>query len=82
MNVAPIAIPSSEENVEYSLFAVHNTNDSTKPLVVSMILNDKEISMEIDTGSVVTVLPESTYRYISTEPLQESTIKLCTHSGE
>ena len=82
MNAAPLETPSSEENEEYSLFAVHNTKDSTKPLVVSMTLNDKEIPMEIDTGSAVTVLPESTYRSISTEPLQESSIKLCTYSGE
>ena len=82
VNAAPLETSSSEENEEYSLFAVHNTKDSTKPLVVSMTLNDKEIPMEIDTGSAVTVLPESTYRSILTEPLQESTIKLCTYSGE
>ena len=38
--------------------------------------------MEIDTGSTVIVLPESTYRSISTEPVQESTIKSCTYSGQ
>ena len=82
VNVAPMETPLPEENEEYSLFAVHNTRDSTKPLVVSMTLSDKEITMEIETGSAVIVLPESIYRAISTESLQESTIKLCTYSGE
>ena len=82
VNAAPLDTSSSEENEEYSLFAVHNTKDSTKPLVVSMTFNDKKISMKIDTGSAMTVFPESTYRSISTEPLQESTIKLCTYSRE
>ena len=82
VNAAPVETSLLEGSEEYSLFAVHNARDSTKPLVVSMTLNDKEITMEIDTGSAVTVLPESTYRSISAEPLQESTIKLCTYSGE
>ena len=72
--------PLPEENEEYSLFAVYNTRDSTKSLAVSMTLNDKEITMY--TGSAVTVLPESIYTAISAEPLQESTIKLCTYTGE
>ena len=38
--------------------------------------------MEIDTGSAVTLLPEAIYKTVSTEPLQESNIKLCTYSGE
>ena len=81
VNAAPMETPLPEENEEYSLFAVQNTRDSTKPLVVSMTLNEKEITMEIDTGSSVTVLLESIYRAISIEPLQESAIKLCTCSG-
>ena len=72
--MTPIETPIVKDNEEYSLSAVRNTKDSTKPLVVSMFLNDKEITMEIDTDSFVTILPESTYRYISTEPLHKSTI--------
>jgi len=49
---------------------------------VTTTLNDKKVSMEIDTGSAVTILPEATYRAISTDPLQDTTIKLCTYSGE
>ena len=82
VNAASTDTPSCEENEEYSLFTVHKTKDSAKPLIVTMILNDKEIPMEIDTGSAVTILPEFVYKSISTEPLEESTIKLCTYSGE
>ena len=55
-----------------TLFAIESTKDSTKPLNVTMTLNNKEVPMEIDTGSSVTIFPESAYRTISTEPLQES----------
>jgi len=47
-----------------------------------MTLNDKKVPMEIDTGSAVTIFPEATYRTISTDPLQDTTIKLCAYSGE
>lgn len=71
-----------EEFKEYTLFTIQNTKENTKPLIVTMTLNGKEIPMETDTGSAVTILPESTYRAISTEPLLESSIQLCTYSRE
>ena len=38
--------------------------------------------MEIDTGSAVSIMPESKLKEISSEPLQESKVKLCTYSGK
>jgi len=58
----------SENSEEYTLFTIQNAKDSTKPLIVTMTLNDKKVLMEIDTGSAVTILPEATYRAISTDP--------------
>jgi len=61
-----------ENSEKYALSTVQNSKDSTKPLIVTMTLNDKKVPMEIDTGSAVTILPESTYKAISTDPLQDS----------
>ena len=38
--------------------------------------------MEIDTGSAVSFVSESKFKEISSEPLQESLVNLCTYSGE
>ena len=38
--------------------------------------------MEIDTGSAVSIMAESKFREISSEPLQQSLVNLCTYSGE
>ena len=34
------------------------------------------------TGLAVSIMPESKFKEISSEALQESTVKLCTYSGE
>ena len=47
-----------------------------------MNLNGKQVAMEIDTGSAVSIMPESKFKEISSEALQESTIKLCSYSGK
>jgi len=72
----------SENSEEYTLFTIQNVRDSTKPLIVTMTLNDEKVPMKIDTGSAVTILPEATYKAISTDPFQYTTLKLCTYSGE
>ena len=47
-----------------------------------MNLNGKQIPMEIDTGSAVTIMAESSFKEIASDPLQESLVDLCTYSGE
>ena len=50
---------SVEERQGYSLFTIHDTTgvkDKTDPLFVTMNLNGKQIPMEIDTGTAVTVI--------------------------
>lgn len=53
----------SENSEEYTVFTIQNTRDSTKPLIVT-------ITLKIDTSPAVTRLPKTTYRAISTDPLQ------------
>ena len=67
------------------LLTIHNTTgvkDKTDPLFVTMNLNDKQVPMEIDTGSVVTIMAESSFKEIASDPLQEPVVNLCIYSGE
>ena len=76
--------PTDERN-EYSLFTIQDTKGVKKksdPLYVSVNMNGREVSMEIDTGSAVSIMAESKFRKISSEPLQQSLVNLCTYSGE
>ena len=64
-------------------FPLHNINSpaTTKPLMVDVIINDQPVSMELDTGSAVTLVSEHTYKSKWPEtPLQISSMKLhiCT----
>jgi len=47
-----------------------------------MTLNGKQVPMEIDTGSVVSIMAETKFKEISSDPLQESRVNLCIYSGE
>ncbi|XP_033109865.1 uncharacterized protein K02A2.6-like isoform X2 [Anneissia japonica] len=60
----------------------HKTKGS--PIIVNATVNGKLIPMELDTGSSVSLIPETTYKKIfnSMPPLQQTTIRLKTYSGE
>ena len=67
------------------MFTIHDTTgvkDKTDPLLVTMNLNGKQMAMEIDTGSAVTIMSESCFKQIASDPLRESVVNLCTYSGE
>ena len=51
--------------------------------MVDVIINDQPVSMELDTGSAVTLASEHTHKSKWPEtPLQLSSVKLCTYSNE
>lgn len=77
--------PSPDDKHEYALFTIQDTKgvtDKPDPLYVSVNLNGKQVSMELDTGSAVSIMSESKFKEISSDPLQESQVNLCTYSGE
>ena len=58
----------SEEKEEYSLFTIHGTKGvkaKTDPLFVTVNLNGKQVSMELDTASAVTIMAESKFKEVS-----------------
>jgi len=73
-----------EERYEYS-FTIQDTKgakDKTDSLYITMTLNGKEVPMEIDTSSAVSIMAETKFKEISSNILQESQVNLCTYSGE
>ena len=65
--------------------SIHDTTgakDKTDPLFVTVNLNGKQVPMEIDTGSAVTIMSTSSFKEIASDPLQESVANLCTYSAE
>ena len=66
---------------EYHLFTV--TASQTPPIVIPVKINDKQIQMELDTRSAVSLVSEDTYKlHWPEQQLQQSSDKLKTYSGE
>jgi hypothetical protein len=70
----------SVEN-EYSLMTVNSV--SSKPIVVSVVIDKCLIDMELDTGAAVSLVSEQTFKqHWPNKTLEESTTTLQTYSGE
>ena len=75
----------SDTDPAYPLFNV--TNTSTKPLLVTVELNQAPVEMEVDTGASVSLISKDTYDKLwpnlTTAPaIQKSDILLRTYTGE
>lgn len=53
------------------------------PILVTMTLQGSSVQFELDTGAVVTVMPEEKFRQLfPNQPLRQSTVELKTFTGE
>ena len=73
-----------EEDEEFSLVdKLHGGSDKTPPIMVSVTVNNQPIEMELDTGAAFSLVSEATFRKLWPDStLQESTIRLCSYSGD
>ena len=75
---------SGDEPDTYSLFTV--TSSSSEPLLVTVYIHSITLDMKVDTGASRSLVSEATYNKLKTQtdlpPLQSTTAKLCTHTGE
>ena len=78
-----------DEGQEYELHSVNSVRvgkAKTKPLVISLVLNDTPSQMKIDTSAAVTIITEQAYQTISgfrNKPaLEPSTCILRTYTEE
>ena len=72
-------VDGGEDVDDYSMFQV-----STRPLMVTVKVNDVSLETELDTGASVSLVGEETFRRIreSTSVLQPSKARLYTYTGE
>jgi len=64
------------------LFHLEDTNSAENPYKVTVNINGKTLTMEVDTGVSLSLVSEQTYRYLWPEaPVQNSSVKLKTYNG-
>ena len=55
---------------------------TTPPIKVPLVINDKPVCMELDTGAAITIMSEKQYKELFPEvELRESNVLLKTYSG-
>ncbi len=71
-----------EESTVYDLHQV-TSRAHARPLEVRVQVDSQALTMELDMGAAVSVVSDTLYRHLWLDlPLQESSAKLCTYSGE
>ena len=72
----------TEEKDEYDLFTITSTK-SRKPILTTVEVDEKSLTMEIDTGASFLVISYNTYDHnLKSIPLKDTKISLKTYSGE
>ena len=71
----------SNETTEYNLYSV-STQQSSDPITVEVSINGENLSMEVDTGAAVSLIPEAVHKRLWPKlVLQHTPVKLKTYSG-
>jgi len=81
----PVRAIQNETSTQADEYPLHNVDSpaATKPLLIEVLINNQSISMEVDTGSAVTLVSEYTFKNKWPDtPLQTSSIKLHTYTNE
>ena len=74
---------SEESEKEYGNLYHVSGNRSRKPISFEVYLKGQLVTMELDTGSAVSVMSEGVYReYLRHVPLKDTLLKLRTYTGE
>ena len=74
---------SDSSDQSYNLFSIES--HAGKPIQVNLTVNDKPLTMELDTGAAYSLISEQTYKATWSEgapSLQQSGVKLRTYTGE
>jgi len=60
----PVRTVQNETSTKTDEYPLHNVDSpaATKPLLIEVIINNQSISMEVDTGSAVTLVSEHTFK--------------------
>ena len=84
-NPRPVRAVQNETTEQTEEYPLHNVNSPApnKPIMLEVVINNQSVSMELDTGSTVTLVSEHTFKSKWPDtPLQVSDVKLHTYSNE
>ena len=76
-------VDSDSSDQSYNLFSIQSY--AGKPIQVNLTVNEKPLTMELDTGAAYSLISEQTYKATWSEgapSLQQSGVKLHTYTGE
>ena len=67
----------------YTLFSL-GKDQKNDPILVTVFLNGQKVEMQLDTGASVSIISETTYKSLWSQPpkLSPSNVKLHTYTGE
>ena len=77
-------VTEEEEEQEFPLYHINTLHsEHTQPLEVSVIVENRSIVMEVDTGAALSLVPEASYKeFWPDKALESSSSKLCSYSGD
>ena len=74
---------SEESSREFGDLYHVSVSKNKKPISLKIYLEGRPVTMELDTGSAVSVMSEGVYfEYLCHIPLKDTPLKLCTYMGE
>lgn len=78
-------IDSQEEQDSEEEYVLHHlpAKPGVEPYSVTVLIEGKSLQMEVDTGAVVSLVSEGTFRQLWPEKeIKKSVVRLCTYLGE
>ena len=84
VSLVQFPVENNDDSQEYSsAYALYNIKSKNEPVIVSVTLDNNEMSMEVDTGAALSIISESTYdKYFSDYVLTNQNDPLSTYTGE
>ena len=79
LDLEPHPLPPPSPDSDYSLFTFPS---KSKPIVITMQVNNATLPMELDTGASLSLISEATYKALSLPALSHTDIILSTYTGE
>ncbi|XP_068738407.1 uncharacterized protein [Montipora capricornis] len=76
------AVEESVNKSVWPMFTIVNSRRRCKEFIVPVVIEGKNVDIELDTGASVTIIPKNVwYDILATKPLKETDLKLRSYSG-
>ncbi|XP_046443918.1 uncharacterized protein K02A2.6-like [Daphnia pulex] len=71
-----------DPDTDFNFFYLPDPNRSTKPLVTTLDIDGRKVTMEIDTGAGFTIFSEKEWRNHGSPKLEDTQVRLRTYTGQ